>query len=95
MEQAIVHKLQTISKYYDLEKKGFLTKSEARTLIQDFFRFFPMTLKYRSDKVKMNLMIKNILDIVTEFNANIKEVKINLVVRILMLLCKRCGMAAK
>ena len=95
MEQAIVHKLQTISKYYDLEKKGFLTKSEARALIQDFFRFFPMTLKYRSDKVKMNLMIKNILDIVTEFNANIKEVKINLVVRILMLLCKRCGMAAK
>ena len=89
MEQALNNKFEKICKYYDYDNKGYLTTSEAKSLIRDFFKHFPITLKHNRNESKMKLMVKNIFDIVTEFNENVKRVQIVLVVKIFILLCKK------
>ena len=86
MEEQMINKFRKICNYYDQQNKGYLTTTQARSLIKDFFKFFPLALKHKNNKNKIKLMVQNIFDIVTEFNKNTKEVKINLVVRIFILL---------
>ena len=89
MEHAMQRKFKEICLCYDRDNKGHLTTDEARSLIRDFFRFFPVARKHQHNESKMKLMTKNIFDIVTEFNKNVKKVQISLVIKIFVLLCKK------
>ena len=89
MEKSLRPNLERICKFYDQANKGYLNPLEAKALIQDFFKFYPLTKRISENKEKIRIMVKNVFNIVSEFNVKVNKIQKCVMIKTLMLLCKK------